>query len=219
MQAAADMLRIGASPASARAACVFLHGRGQSPEEMAAGPLAGLDLGRIAAALPAAPDRSWYAARAIDPLSDATRAALAAALGVVEATLAALRVAAPGAPVALAGFSQGACVALEYAFSGRPAPDAVLAFTGCRVGRAGDARPNVLPFGLPVYLSGADADPWIPTDALAEAAGELARGGAALRLDVFPGRPHEIGAAEIHMLAGALDDLAAGRTLGFGAGR
>jgi phospholipase/carboxylesterase len=111
----------------------------------------------------------------------------------------------------LAGFSQGACLSLEHAFSGKAAPDAVVAFTGCRVGLAGDARPTALPRNLPVYLSAGDADPWIPVAAFAEAMSELGQGGARLRADVFPARAHEVSRAEIAMLDAILADLAAGR--------
>ena len=215
-----DLLRIGAPPGSAAACCVFLHGRGQSPEEMAAGPLTALDLSRVTLLLPAAPGRSWYAARAIDPLTDRTRAELGAALDCrsrpsLDAARGCRRHAARARGI-LAGRLPRARIRLL----GPPALSTpVLAFTGCRIGRAGDARPAALPFGVPVYLTGADADPWIPTQAMAEAAEELARGGAALRLDVFPGRPHEICAAELGVLAGALDDLAARRPARFGAAR
>ena len=73
------------------------------------------------------------------------------------------------------------------------------------------SRPSALPAGLPVYLTGGSNDPWIPVSAFAEAAAELGRGEAALRMDVFPGRPHEVSAPEIAMLDAVLTDLAAGR--------
>ena len=82
---------------------------------------------------------------------------------------------------------------------------------GAGSGCAGDARPAALPRDLPVYLSAGDADPWIPVAAFADALTELGQGGARLRADVFPGRPHEVSAAEIAMLDAILADLAAGR--------
>ena len=110
-----------------------------------------------------------------------------------------LRAQAPGVPLVLAGFSQGACLSLEAACAGL-APDAVVAFTGCRVGVPGDDRPRRLATGLSVYLSAGDADPWIPVSAFAEAVGELGSGGARLTAQVFPGRAHEVSAQEIAML-------------------
>ncbi|VDS07501.1 Phospholipase/Carboxylesterase [Paracoccus haematequi] len=210
MTAVLDLLRCGADLSAARALCVLVHGRGQSPEEMQSHVLARLDAPGTAFLLPRAPGASWYAARAVDPLTAQTRAALADGLAGLRALIRDARAAAPGLPLVLAGFSQGACLSLEYAFAGQDAPDALAALTGCRVGVAGDARADNLPPGLPVYLTGSDADPWIPVEAFAEAAVALGRSGAALRADLFPGRAHEVSGAEIAMLAAMLGDMAAG---------
>lgn len=210
--------------AEARAVCVLVHGRGQSPEEMQAHVLARLEARGVAFVLPRAPIQasgggSWYAAKAVDPLTAETRAALSASLSHLASDVAAARAAHPGLPLLLAGFSQGACLALEYAFAGLPAPEALVAFTGCRVGAAGDDRPRSLPPGLPVYLTGSDADPWIPVAALAEAVAELGRGRARLRADLFPGRGHEVTDAEIAMLGAMLADLAEAKHPGMAAPR
>ena len=122
-------------------------------------------------------------------------------------------------PLLLAGFSQGACLSIEYVCAGLPAPDALAAFTGCRVGVPGDARSDAAPAGMPVYLSGSDADPWIPVSAFADAAQSLGIKGARLRADLFPGRNHEVSDAEIAMLDDILGDLSAGRGPRMGAAR
>ncbi|MBB5754918.1 alpha/beta hydrolase [Prosthecomicrobium pneumaticum] len=204
-------LRRGARGTAAKTVCVFVHGRGQSPEEIEAHVLARLAAPAVAFVLPRAPSGAWYEARAVDPLTPVARAQLSAATDHLAAALAAARAELPGLPLLLAGFSQGACLAIEYVCAGLPPPDALAAFTGCRVGVASDGRPEAAPRGLPVYLSGADADPWIPVAAFADAATSLGRAGAQLRADLFPGREHSVCDAEIAMLAGLLDDLAAGR--------
>lgn len=216
MAGMAGILRAGVAPERAKAVCVFVHGRNQSPEEMEATVIRRLPDAGIAYVLPRAEGGSWYAARAVDPLTPATRADLGRSVGDLEALVAAER---RSVPLVLAGFSQGACLSLEMAFAGRVAPDALVALTGCRVGAAGDDRARALPPGLPVYLSAGDADPWIPLAAWAEAMAQLGGAGARLRGDVFPGRPHEVSEAEIAMLASVLDDLAAGRPAAMGAGR
>lgn len=204
-----DVLHIGTDVKQAPVVCVFLHGRGQSPEAMLDHVVRHIP-GDIAWILPRAPGSSWYAARAIDPLTDTTKAELSASLAGVADVLDAVR-SQTSRPVVLAGFSQGACLSVEHAFSGASPADAVLAFTGCRVGTAADKGAAALLRELPVYLSCADADPWIPVSAFAEAAAELALAGAALRADIFPGRPHEVCAAERAMLASVLSALAADR--------
>jgi phospholipase/carboxylesterase len=211
MPGVADILTSGTDPAQAKVLCIFVHGRGQSPEEMEAAILGRLSAPHVAFALPRAEGKTWYHARAVDPLTDATRDELSASLSGLVTAIDGLRAEAPGMPLVLAGFSQGACLALEQAFTGNASPDAVVAFTGCRVGQAGDTRPSTLPAGLPVYLSAGSADPWIPVQAFAEAVAELGRAEARLRCDVFPARPHEVSLAEIAILNSVLVDLSDGR--------
>jgi phospholipase/carboxylesterase len=209
MPGVADILFAGADRAKAKVLCIFVHGRGQTPEEMEAAVIRHLSAPDVAFALPGAEGKSWYAARAVDPLTDATRAELALSLDGLARAVTDLR--APGVPLVLAGFSQGACLSLEFAFTGRAALDAVVAFTGCRVGTVTDNRPAALSPGLPVYLSAGSADPWIPLAAFAETAAALGLAEAALRCDMFPNRPHEVSDAEIALLDSVLADLAAGR--------
>jgi phospholipase/carboxylesterase len=54
--------------------------------------------------------------------------------------------------------------------------------------------------GMAVYLTGSDADPWVPVTGFATAAGEFGAAKARLRCDVLPGRPHEVSDAEIKVL-------------------
>lgn len=208
----AGPLRLGASGAGAKAVCVLVHGRGQSPEIMQADVLARLTVPGVAFVLPRAPGGAWYAARAVDALTPQTVAELSAALAHLATDIAAARADLPGLPVLLVGFSQGACLVLEYCFAGLPAPDALVALTGCRVGSPADARPMEMPAGLPVYLTGSDADPWIPVEAFADAALALGQQGARLRADLWPGRPHAVSDGEIAMLEAICADLVAGRS-------
>jgi phospholipase/carboxylesterase len=201
-----NVLHLGASPARAMALCVFVHGRGQTPEDMADAVIRHLPQD-VAYALPRAEGKSWYAARAIDPLTPVTRAELMTSLMQLSGVIAAFRNMAPGKTLLLAGFSQGACLSVEHVFSGRNPPDALVALTGCRVGVASDTRAHALPAGMPVYLSGADADPWIPVTAFAEAVAAFGTHGANLRCDLFAGRAHLVCPTEMVILSGVLRDL------------
>jgi phospholipase/carboxylesterase len=205
-----DTSLLGMAPERAKVQCIFVHGRNQSPEEMEAAVIRRLSTPDIAFHLPRAGDKCWYHALAVDPRTDATTAELATSLADLGALVRTAR--SFGKPVLLGGFSQGACLSLEHAFTGQDGPDALVAFTGCRVGVQGDDRPTSLTEDLPVYLTAGRADPWIPLHAFAEATAELGRGGARLRADVFPGRGHEVGPAEIAMLDRLLADLAAGQS-------
>ncbi|MFD1253409.1 putative hydrolase [Devosia equisanguinis] len=217
--AAATGLRRGASGSAVKALCVFVHGRGQSPEEMESHVLKRLWATNVAFTLPRAPRGAWYDAKAVDPISSTTRAQLEEALGLLGDEIAALRADYPGLPLLLAGFSQGACLSLEYVCRGQDAPDALAALTGCRVGTTSCDRPLAAPADLPVYLSGSDADPWIPVTASAEAMLELGRQKLQLRTDLFPGRGHEVSPPEIAMLETMLTDLGNGHKPRFNATR
>ena len=206
-----DIKRLGATVDKAKVLCVFVHGRNQSPEEMETAVIGRLSATDVHFALPRASEQCWYKALAVAPLTEDTRKEIGGSLADLAALIRALRAQAPGRALVLAGFSQGACLSLEHAFTGTDRPDAVMAFTGCRVGVATDDRPSRLNSGLPVYLTAGSDDPWIPLPAFAAAVVELGQAGAALRLDVFPARPHEVSAPEIAMLDTVLTDLAAGR--------
>ncbi len=211
-----NITRAGVAADKAKVRCIFVHGRNQSPEEMEAAVIARLTTADVHYVLPRAGDKCWYNALAVDPLTAGTRAELGRSVADLSALM--QDVAVPGQALVLAGFSQGACLALEAAFAGGR-PDALLAFTGCRVGMATDARAALMAAGLPVYLTAGSADPWIPLHAFAQAGVELGQAGAVLRMDMFADRPHEVSAAEIAMLDRVLADLATGRVPVFGAGR
>ena len=66
---------------------------------------------------------------------------------------------------------------------------------------------------MPVYLSGSDADPWIPVSAWAAAAEEMGKARARLRADLIPGRAHEVSATELAALDAMLGALAEGSAL------
>jgi phospholipase/carboxylesterase len=198
----------GAALQSAAAVCVVTHGRGQSPEQLDEHIVARLKVERVAYILPRAAAGSWYDARAIDALTVKTSAQLAASLDQLKHAAA---MAPRNLPLVMAGFSQGACLTLEYGFAFGPWQGGMVSFTGCRVGVPKDTRPHSDLNALPVYLTGADQDPWIPLHAHAEAALDLAAARARLRTDVFPGRGHDVSNDEIAVLDKMLQQLATGQ--------
>ena len=212
MEDALHILHLGVPLAEARVICVFAHGRGQSPEAMQDGVIRHLSAPGVAYVLPRAPGGSWYAARAVDSLTHQSRDEVGRSMALLRGVIASAMAQAPGVPLVVGGFSQGACLSLELAFTDGPWRGALVALTGCRVGVSSDTRPRHNLDGMVVYLTGSDADPWIPVQAFAEAATDLGLSRARLRADVFPGRGHEAGLAEINVLNDVLCNLALGRT-------
>jgi phospholipase/carboxylesterase len=188
---------------SAKVICVLTHGRGQSPEAMEEHVLRRLVAREVAFVLPRAATGSWYAARAVDPMTEETQDQLDESLSGLRGTVEAL----PDVPLVMAGFSQGACLSIEYAMRFGRWDGALVAFTGCRVGAMGDDRPSRDLTGLSAYVSGSDADPWIPVLGFSEAVRELGAARARVRADIFPNRAHEVSDTEIAVLEHTLAHL------------
>jgi predicted esterase len=202
----ARVVTVGAPLDRARAAVVLLHGRGGSAEDIASlAQVLGAE--RIAYLVPEATNHTWYPQRFIAPLA-ANEPWLGSALGVVAALVA--RAAGAGIPqrrVAIAGFSQGACLALEYAARTPARYGAVLGFSGGLIGPPDQARPAVAAGasldGTPVFLGCGDRDGHIPVEVVEASGAALTALGARVDLRIYPGMGHTINE----------DELAAARTL------
>ena len=102
--------------------------------------------------------------------------------------------------LAVIGFSQGACVAVEYALRHPDRCGSIVAFTGCLMGPPGTVwRPAAGKTleGLRILLTGSDADDWVPERNTRETAQVLEQLGAEVQLRVYPGRPHIVSEEEI----------------------
>lgn len=101
--------------------------------------------------------------------------------------------------LAIVGFSQGACIALEYALRHPGRVGTLIVFTGGLMGVPGTHRIPGLPSlkGLRVLLTGSDADDWIPEASTRETAEVLRELGAEVTLHVYHGRPHVVGDEEL----------------------
>jgi phospholipase/carboxylesterase len=206
-----EPLIAGVAPAEADVLCIFVHGRTQSPEDMMEQVIGQLSVRGVSYCLPRATGNSWYAARATDALTDPTREELQKSLEYINGLVGALRRAGGREkPLLIGGFSQGACLSLEYAMTFGPWNGAMVNLTGCRVGQAADLRPAQDLDGMPVYLTGSDQDPWIPVSAFAEASEALGRARARLRCELFPGRTHQASEMEVAAVDAILQDLAEG---------
>lgn len=203
-------LAAGVQVAEATAWCVFVHGRGQSPELMVGDVIARMTAPHTHVLLPRAEKNSWYSQPAIRPLAE-NEAELGMALDALDRDIDGL-VAAGADPgrILLAGFSQGACLVSEFVLRRPRRLGAVAILTGCRLGTAGDLRPVRPLAGLPVYLACGDQDGWIPIGHFFETALAFAQAGASVRADVFPGREHAVSDAEVAVISAMARTLEAG---------
>lgn len=201
----------GVPLAQGRAACVLVHGRGQTPDYMLRAVVAPLALDGVSYVLPASGGAGWYDARAIDPITDTTLSQMNAGLDLLEGLVADIAAQRPDLPVVMVGFSQGACLLTELLLRRAPQLSGAAVLTGCRIGDHTDSRPIARLTDMPVYATCSDDDPWIPRAQFFEMLATLTGAGARLRADLFPARDHEISRGEIAVLRRMLINLIAGQ--------
>ncbi len=190
--ASLPIVQAGTPLKQAAGALILLHGRGGSAEDM-------LSLGealadsRLALLAPQAPGHTWYPYSFLAPRSE-NEPYLSSALKQVEEALELARNSGlESSQVALCGFSQGACLATEFAGRNPRRYAGLLAFTGGLIGPmeepislSGDLA------GTPILLSSGDPDSHVPWKRVQQSADLLTSIGGHVTLQRYPGRPHTV---------------------------
>jgi predicted esterase len=184
----------------AERAGILLHGRSRTKQEML--DLAtGLDIGGTRWIAPYADQGLWYPGRFMEPLESnepfLTRS--------VERCHRLIKDASEGGRLGpeqlfIVGFSQGACIAVEYALRHPGCCRAIVVFSGCLMGPPGtDWRPaeGKTLRGLRVFLTGSDMDEWIPEERTRQTAQVLTNLGAEVEMHVYPSRTHLVSNLEL----------------------
>jgi predicted esterase len=195
----------GPDLAGATSALVLVHGRGATVESILtlAPEIAPTTMAVLA---PQADGGTWYPHSFLAPLA-ANEPWLS---GAVDAVLRAVGIAeAAGisrARIAVGGFSQGACLALEVVARAGGPWAAAFALSGGLIGRADGS--GAVPFdkvfdyparldGVPVFVGGSDIDAHIPLARMEQTRDALAAMGAAVDLRVYLGMPHTVNDDEL----------------------
>ena len=193
----AQVRRAGPPPQRAKAAVVMLHGRGADASDMLrlAEVLSQPVLTYLA---PQAAGRSWYPYSFLAPIVR-NEPFLSSALDMLDRLLDG--VSSEGLEpdrVVLLGFSQGACLGLEYAARHARRYGGLVGLSGGLIGPQGTPRDYAGQFaGTPVFLGCSDTDPHIPLDRVHETARVLRSLGAAVIEQIYPGMGHGINDDEI----------------------
>jgi predicted esterase len=197
------VLHYGVPIEQSRLAAIFVHGRGASPEDILglAGELGTTDVAYLA---PSAAGSTWYPFSFLSPI-ERNEPGITSALGVI-----ARLVESTGHPadrVVVLGFSQGACLALEFAARHPARYAAVIGLSGGLIGPPGTPRdyPGTLG-GTPVFLGCSDIDPHIPLDRVRESAEVFRRMGAAVDERIYPRMGHTINADELDVVRTLIRD-------------
>jgi predicted esterase len=176
---------------------ILLHGRGGDAEEMLG--LAGLVAPPALACLaPQAAGHTWYPYRFTEPVAR-NEPYLSSALSVLGDLVD--RLVGNGVPaerIALLGFSQGACLALEFALRRKQRLGAVLGLSGGLIGdRVTPATGRRIFDGMPVLLGCSEHDPHIPIGRVRETEAVMRALGAEVVTRIYPGAGHGINEDEV----------------------
>ena len=194
----------------AKAAMILVHGRGATAESILtlADEWGRPDLSYLA---PQAHGYAWYPYSFLTPMEQ-NEPGLSSGLAVLGDLLA--HVAAAGIPperTVLLGFSQGACLSLEFAArnarTGRRL-GGVVGLSGGLIGPPGTPRdyPGTLA-GTPVFLGCSDRDPHIPRERVDESARVLTALGGEVTERIYPRMGHTVNEDEIEFVRDLLARL------------
>ncbi len=195
--AGARLMSAGAPLEEARGVVILVHGRGASAQDiLSLAPEFGVkDLAFLA---PQAAGGSWYPMSFLAPL-ERNEPGLSSALELLGQTVRQVEEKGFAAEkIVVGGFSQGACLSLEFVARNARRYGAVLAFSGGLIGPPDTPRDYAGSFeNTPVFLGCSDMDPHIPLERVQESTAVFERMGAAVTERIYPRMPHTINEDEI----------------------
>jgi predicted esterase len=206
-----EIVAAGVPIGDAKAVIVLLHGRGATAEDIlglstALDPTGGLEIAWFA---PQAAGNSWYPERFLEDIQ-VNEPQRTAALDVIDTLVGdAVRAGVPEDRIGIIGFSQGACLALEYAAFGSARAGYIGALSGGVMGPLEDARS--IEGGrseLRVFIGCGDQDGHIPLAHAERSARLLETAGATVDYREYPGVGHIINDDEVGALREPLTKMA-----------
>jgi predicted esterase len=189
------VLHYGPPIAQARRVAIFIHGRGASAEDiLGLAPELGTD--DVAYLAPQAAGHTWYPYSFLSPIPQ-NEPGISSALGVIARLVDSTGLGSER--VVILGFSQGACLALEFAARNPRRYAAVVALSGGLIGPPGTPRDYAGSMETtPVFIGCSDIDPHIPVERIRESAEVFRRMGAAVDERIYRGMGHTINEDELN---------------------
>ncbi|MBB4639103.1 alpha/beta hydrolase [Longimicrobium terrae] len=199
------MLRGGAPLESARGAMIMVHGRGGDAAGMM-GLARELDRAEWAYLAPQAAGNTWYPYGFMSPIAQNEPGITSGMNAISRAIAEAEDAGIPAERIVLLGFSQGACLATEFAARHARRYGGVAALSGGVIGPDSTPRDYAGSFdGTPVFLGCSDVDGHIPAARVRESAEIMRRLGGEVDLRLYPGMGHTINLDEVEAVRAIMD--------------
>ncbi len=191
------VLRSGPPFEHARLVAILLHGRGASADDIL-GLTHQFSANDVAYVAPQAADSTWYPYSFLAPIAQ-NEPWLGSALNLVASLVEeCAHHGIPAERLVVMGFSQGACLALEFAARHARRYAAVVAFTGGLIGPPGTPRDYAGDFaGTRIFIGSSDIDPHVPLERVQETTAVFQRMGAMVDERIYPRMGHTINADEL----------------------
>ena len=208
------LLRQGPELRDARGLLILLHGRGATAEDiLSLAPQ--LEHEGIAFAAPQADSNSWYPYSFLVPAQQNEPGVSSAMKVVASLVTEADLLGVPPEKVMILGFSQGACLALEFAARNPGRYGGIYALSGGLIGPPGTTWESEASLsGTPIFIGCSDVDPHIPRSRVEESGEVLTRLGASVTVKLYAGMGHTISSAELEkinrMIASVLGEAGSG---------
>ncbi|UTM59996.1 alpha/beta hydrolase [Photobacterium sp. CCB-ST2H9] len=177
---------------------ILLHGRRQTTQDMQK-LYEKLDISNYTVLAPIAPENTWYPRGFMREISD-NQPQLNDALNYLDSLIVFLvESGIPLNQISLVGFSQGACIAMQYLKESMKPVRCCIGFTGGLFGPelelniAGSAALN----DVKIYLTGSQTDTWVPAQRVQDTAQYFTTCGANVDVKIFDSRDHLISDEEI----------------------
>lgn len=203
-----QLLTRGAPLDEAAVAMIMVHGRGATARDILSlsDNFQSQDVAYLA---PQAAHNTWYPYSFLAPITQ-NEPFLSSALATLEGLVQRIEAAGIAADkTLLLGFSQGACLATEYAVRNPRPYGAIIAFSGGLIGPPGTPRNYDGSLnGTPAFLGCSDVDPHIPVERVNETEDVLRRMGADVTKRLYPGMGHLVNEDEIEYTQALLDAVA-----------
>jgi predicted esterase len=198
------VLHHGTPLADARLVAILLHGRGASAHDMfgLAAQFATSDVAYIA---PEAAGQTWYPYSFMSPLAR-NEPHLGSALRRIATLVDGLEGQGVSRDrIVLMGFSQGACLALEFAARQAGRYAGIVGLSGGLIGPPGTPRRYTGGFaGAPVFLGCSDIDPHVPVARVRESAATFRDLGATVDERIYEGMSHTVNRDELDAVTALL---------------
>ena len=181
----------------ARAALIMIHGRGATADSILS-LTNEFDVYGFAYLAPQAVNNTWYPFRFLEPI-ERNEPWLSSALQIVDDLVAhGIAAGIPAEHIMLLGFSQGACLTLEYAARHAQRYGGVIGLSGGLIGPDQTPRNYDGSFGgTPIFIGCSDVDFHIPLDRVHEAARVLSQLDGDVTTRIYPNLDHTINQDEI----------------------